>query len=281
MVTTTRHVAIALVLGVLGGAACAQAVTFVPVSRQIRRSDSGWQLAYRQIFEHYSEYAPNGSSSPYGPIADSEHGILRGGALGYRHQGDHLGYGAVAAYTEGTTAYQGFTQDYKTATYTPLMSHTGNDRTEARLWVNYAFALSALPNLAIVPGIMAGDEHWERRTSDGDHETYNAFYAAGRLAFEHAMGPVVLSVSAEAGRLIHPTMTATFAPHQTFALGARQWVGYGIRVTYNIDRDVSVYASYAEDRYQWGQSPIVNGLYEPASHTTLGQASAGVLIRGL
>jgi hypothetical protein len=280
MATISRKVAITLVAGVLGGVVRAHAAIFVPVSRPIQRAGSGWQISYRQVFEQYTEYAGQGSSLPGGSIADSERGDLRGGALGYRYQGGVLGYGAVVADTEGQTTYEGFTQNVQTATDTPLTAETGNHRFEARLWLDSAFALPALPNLAFVPGIVAGDEHWDRHTSDGDHETYNTAFAAGRLALEHAMGPVVLLVSASAGRTLRPQVTATFAPDHTFALRAASWIAYRVRLTYNVDRDMSFYVSYVLNRYHWGQSAIDNGLYEPASHTTLGQASAGVLIRG-
>jgi len=279
MTTMGMRSAMALVFGVLGGVGGAHAAFWGAVSPQTQRADSGWQVAYAHVFQQYTEYAPTGSSFPYGPVVDSENGGLQGGSLGYRHESAHLGYGGTVTDTEGATRYQGYTQDPLTATYTPLTAQTRNNLGDLNMWMNYAFAPSALPNLAILPGVELGDDHWDRFTSDGDHETYNSFYGAGRLVVEHAMGPVVLALSAAVGRTIHPTVTATLA-HHTFVLGAQDWLQYRVRLTYNITRAASVFASYTETRYRFGQSATANGVYEPASLTRQGLAEAGVLIRG-
>lgn len=271
--------AMALALGMFAGVPCAQAAVFGAVSQETQHADSGWQVAYAHVFQQYTEYAPTGSSFPYGPVVDSENGGLQGGSLGYRHESAHLGYGVVATDTQGATSYQGYTQDPLTATYTPLAAQTRNHLADLKGWVNYAFAPSALPNLAILPGMEIGDNRWDRFTSDGDHETYNSFYGAGRLVLEHAMGPVVLALSAAVGRTLHPTVTATLV-HHTFVLGAQDWLQYQVRLTYNVTRYASVFASYTETRYRFGRSATANGVYEPASLTRQGLAEAGVLMRG-
>lgn len=271
---------IVMVCGVVGLLAgnCAHGAMLGPVEHSVRQAESGWQIAYARMGERYAEYAAPGSTFTAGATVDSEQGPLSGGAVGYRHESRHLAYGVVYSEETGDTSYQGYSQDPQTASYTPLTGRTQNARDKVQAWLRYAFTPGGLSNLVILPGVLVGGERWRRVTPDQNTETYQYECIAGTLTLQHAMGPVVLSVSGAMGRTLYPVLHSSLID-QTLHLGTAPWRRYAIQLTYDAIPAFSLFARYAQTRFGFGMSQASSGVYEPHSQTTEEQGELGMLVR--
>ena len=257
----------------------AQATIFGPVSAQTQQANSGLLLGFTETHQSYTEYPPAGSGAP-NPL-DSQTGTLPGVELGYQRQDAHIGWGVAVNVSRGNTTYSGYTQNLSTGALTPDTAQTMNGLVGVHGWFDYGFAPSAAPNLSFTPGILVGLHAWDRNNSanpGGYSETYGGYYAAVRLLTQYAIGPVVLGLTTDAGRLLDSSMNNGL-DGETYILGNGPWTRLGLKATYNVFSGASVFVSYSRTTFTYGQSSVhADGFMEPNSKTVNDAAEAGVNI---
>lgn len=254
----------------------AHAALLGPISEQTQEANTGLILGFTETDQRYTEFPPvAGLPNPL----DSQTGTIPGIELGYQNQHSLIGWGIVFNVGHGTTTYQGYRENLQTGALTTDMVPTGNITIGGHGWIDVGFSPRALPALSFAPGLLLGIHSWGRNNANnpgGSNEVYGNGYVAVRLLTRYAYGPVVVGLTTDAGRAFHASMQGG-PDGGVFPLGDGPWDRVGLTVTYNMFSAASLFVSYSETMFRYGQSAVdANGYMEPSSRTINNQAEVGI-----
>ncbi len=278
-----RHLLVAAVAAATLGMGTAHAGIFNPIGPQIREANTNWGLAFLEQRMNYAETPPpfqHYTTPPPNPL-DSETGTIPGLEWFVGRQWEHFGFNVNVSVLYGHTHYQGVIENLTTGAFTPASTTTKDFLQGVQVRLDYGF--SPARHWAILPGIVGGFGGWARdvgyNTSiGGDLETYTYAYYAGRLAVAYAMGPVVVDVHGDYGRTSSAELSDTYGK---FRLGSTPWKQLGLRVTWNVDRRLSLFIKANRTQFGFGHSSLTQVWVEPTSTTTNTTAEIGFIDHNL
>jgi hypothetical protein len=183
------------------------------------------------------------------------------------------------AYATGHTRYNGYLYDSMTDTYTPYRSTTDTTTFDTEIKVGKGFVLGNYVQLT--PYISYAFHSWNRdmEANDSAHgyvETYyHGAYNVGTLA-QFAFTPKLVGhVDSSIGRTSGARMYADDTDDE-YKLGSRTIFTVDVGLTYLVGKKWSVNGGYRLNKFSYGESPVVNGYYEPESKTKLQTIYLGV-----
>ncbi len=183
---------------------------------------------------------------------------------------DNLYLKGSAALAHGQTRYNG----YYLNTTTPLRSTTDTTTFDLEGKIGKGYAVGSRAQLT--PYLNLAFHEWLRDLSEDQKEYYWHFtYGVGVLG-QYALSPHwVMHADAGIGRTALGRMYANDTD-DTYHLGARTIYTLDVGLTYLADRKWSVHGGYRLSKFKYGESPVINGYYEPESTTKLQTIYVGV-----
>jgi hypothetical protein len=149
-------------------------------------------------------------------------------------------------------------------------SITGPDGANVR---NFDFRLGkgfGSPVFMITPFFGIGYHEWDRKVNNGEDYS-NGYYGAGILLQYSPLQRFVFSVDALIGQTFDASVLVNanpgFNPTTTLDLGSSTLYKVGVSADYAITPIIHVNAEVEWVGFDYGISPVVNGILEPNSHT--------------
>lgn len=226
-------------------------------------------LDYREV----DNYGMTGTGT-----LDSEKGtqfMFEGSAT---RQGDVFGISDVytslaVSYSHGTTNYDGYLQstDGSSAALIPYQSSTTDSTTDVTLKVGKGFRFAAAGHPAqVTPYVRYGFHNWVRNLGDGSEYGYKETYShnelgAGVLGQYAFTNKLVGSVDGSVSATISPKMKADGIGDFSLKSKATETVSVGF--DYAVTPALHVNGRYQFTHFEYGQSDISNGAFEPTSKT--------------
>ncbi len=126
------------------------------------------------------------------------------------------------------------------------------------------------PNFMIIPFFGIGHHEWDRKVNTGE-DYANGYYGAGLLLQYSPFQRFVLSADALVGRTFDANVAVNaipgLSPPLSLELGASTLYKLGISGDYAVTPIIHVNAGVEWTGFDYGMSPVVDGLLEPESRT--------------
>ncbi|HEX5126369.1 MAG TPA: hypothetical protein VFW00_06490 [Rhodocyclaceae bacterium] len=221
-----------------------------------------------------------------GSVLDSEKGTQPSVKLSYTAQGDlvdeskiyvrDLYFNMSYAYSDGKTQYDGYLQNLQTGALTPYNTRTKVSTSDFQMKIGKGFVFFPSKSLQITPYASYRWRSWKRDSSSdqfGYLEQYDHSAIALGSRLQAAVTPrLVVSLDGSVGRIQNANLTVQ---HELkFELGSKPIYTAGIDFDYALN-NWHINAGYQYTRFEYGESPVVSGFFEPASRTTLYDLYAG------
>lgn len=230
----------------------------------------------------YQEYNPRVSMNPL----DSESGkqpalklrfSLQGSLLGMRNLYTHV----ALSYAQGSTHYQGFSQNLVTNATAPLSASTHDDTYAGSVRFGKGFVFGENCNYQLTPELVYSYDTWHRSVGGGISMGYLEVYkhqAAGvGLMGQAAYGRWVFGLTLTGEKTFSASMSSPFA--QSLSLGGRYANSEDLNVDYRMSRSQHLTLALEHSHFLYGHSAVVAAqgsyLQEPSSETNLNSVYAG------
>jgi opacity protein-like surface antigen len=240
--------------------------TILRANNQVSFSVGAHNLDYREL---------DRTGVTGGGDLDSEKGTQAAFEAAIRRQGDVFGfhniYTSVAVdVSRGHTNYDGYLQSLDGASgLIPFKNSTTNTTTDVIVKVGKGFALGQRAQAQVTPYLQYGFHNWVRDMQGeyGYKETYSHHTLGGGVMGQYAFtNRIVGSVDANASATINPKMsTALFGGD--FKLKTKAVESVSVGVDYALTDRLHANASYRFTHFEYGQSGVNGGAYEPDSKT--------------
>ncbi|RJX32146.1 MAG: hypothetical protein C4516_05830 [Oxalobacter sp.] len=247
--------------------------TLVAANPTIEAVNNQWTFSLGKQRMDYHEY-DNYDDVPTRYL-DSETGSQPAFAVSYVRQMntnavENLYLKGAMAFAHGETRYNGYLYNSGTGVYTPYRTTTDTTTFDLEGKIGKGFAIGRQAQLT--PYVNLSFHEWIRDMSDdpyGYKEIYWHYaYGVGVLGQYAFSSHLVAHLDASIGRTTLGRMWADDTDN-TYHLGARPVKTLDVGLTYLIDKKWSVHGGYRLTKFEYGESPVVHGYYEPESTTKL------------
>lgn len=242
------------------------AAGFAAANPAIEAVNNQWSVSIGKQRMDYHEY-DNYNQVPTRYL-DSETGSQPWISASYTRQFntnniENLYLKASVAFAHGNTRYNG----YYLGTTTPVRSTTNTTTFDLDGKIGKGYAIGSRGQLT--PYFNLSFHEWIRELSEDQKEYYWHYaYGVGVLG-QYAFTPhFVAHVDAGIGRTTLGRMYADDID-ETFHLGARPVKTLDVGLTYIVDKTWNIHGGYRLTKFEYGESPVVSGYYEPESTTKL------------
>ena len=248
--------------GAVGVAHANEAI--VNANNQVSLSVGASNLNYHEL----DDYGVTG-----GGYLDSEKGTQPAFKLEATRQGSVFGINNIylsshVQLAKGNTDYTGYLQD-EFGDLTPYTARTKDTTVDVGFKVGYAFQIPSLPNAQVTPYVAYSFQNWVRDMTPspyGYKETYHHSTASVGVLGQYALSDrLVASADFNYGRTFGAGLSADGIAD--FTLGNSNVFGGGVGIDYAYTKAIHVNASYSISKFNFGQSDINNGYFEPNSRT--------------
>jgi hypothetical protein len=207
---------------------------------------------------------------------DSENGVQPAVQIGYTAQFDALNvrdlYLATSlTFARGHTSYNGYLQGYDSSgnyVLEPFQNNTTSTTIDYSLKAGKTFKFGQGNRFGVTPYIAYAYHYWNRDMQGeyGYTEHYSQSILGGGVLGQYAVtNRLVASLDLNAGATLGPKMSTGGSD---FSLGSSAQESLTLGADYALTRHLHVNGHYSLTHFQYGQSPVVNGYYEPNSRTT-------------
>ena len=231
----------------------------------------------------YHEYDPTAGVNPL----DSESGKQPALQLSFGLQGRLLGvknwYMHVNLdYAQGSTHYQGYTQNLASNTLSPWSTGTHDDTYAGTVRLGKGFSFGSNCQFQLTPEVVYSYDNWHRNTGFGTGIGYLEVYkhqAAGiGLLGQWNIGRLVVGLQGTGEKTFNASMSSPFAG--SASLGGRYANSASLNFDYRLAGSQHVTLSLQHSHFLYGHSPVLySGLgvlvQEPNSETNLNSVYAG------
>ena len=259
----------------LAAAVLASTVSIAHADTTIARANNQVWLSIGGEHVNYSETDTTGITGT--GTLDSEKGTLPAIQLGVTKQFDafnvhNLFVQASLTAARGHTNYDGYLEGFDSLgnfELVPFQNNTRSTTVDFGLKLGKSFAFGPGSRAQLTPYISYGYHYWDRNMEGqyGYEEKYSHSVLGGGLLAQYALTDrLVTSIDANAGATIGAKMkTGGFSD---FGLGSKAQEQLTLGADYAVTRKLHVNASYSLTHFEYGQSAMNNGYYEPDSRTT-------------
>lgn len=272
-----RGFAVFAAMAALSFFATANAATVREMNNQVQVYAGSSKLDYQEI----DNYGQTGTG-----ILDSEKGSQTAFGIKASAQVDfgsvnnvYLEAGVRSAH--GTTRYDGYLQDTSGASPTLIPYSAGGTKAkimDLSLKIGKGFVL-AFGNQQLTPFVGLAYRTWVRDSSGSDfgyREDYSHSTASLGLRYQVMVLPkTMLEAEAAMGKTMSPQMKLV-ADGSVYKLKTAGTSDVHVGVVQLISQHVSMHFNVDRKAFKYGESPSVNGFYEPESKTTETALSVGV-----
>ena len=236
----------------------------VRANNQVSVSVGAHNLDYREL---------DNSGVTGGGDLDTEKGTQTAFEAAVKRQGDVLGFHNIytsmsVGVSTGHTNYSGYLQSMDGSSgLIPFDNSTSNTTTDVLVKVGKAFDFG--PRAQATPYVQYGFHNWVRDMQGqyGYKETYSHHTLGGGVLGQYAFSPrLVGSLDANVSAILGPKMSASIFSND-FNLKAKASESVSVGVEYAFTDRLHANASYRFTHFEYGQSGVNNGAFEPDSKT--------------
>jgi hypothetical protein len=184
---------------------------------------------------------------------------------------DFYAQASVSA-ARGHTSYDGYLQGYDANgnfVLEPFQNSTTSTTVDVNLKLGKSFRFGPASRAQLTPYVSYGYHHWTRDMHGqyGYTEDYQQSVLGGGMLGQYAITDrLVASVDANFGATLGAKMST--AGFSDFSLGSKAQEQITLGADYAVSRNLHVHGTYSLTHFEYGQSAVNNGAYEPDSRTT-------------
>jgi len=243
--------------------------------------NSNNQLSFSAGASNLNYHELDNSGVTGGSYLDSEKGTQPAFKLDLTRQGSVLGVDNIYVNTQvefarGNTDYTGYLQD-AFGDLTPYDSRTKDTTVDVGLKVGKSFSFARVPNAQVTPYVGYSYESWIRDMSGqyGYKETYHHSTASVGVLGQYAFtSDLVGSTDFSYGRTFGAGLSADGIAD--FTLGNANVYSGGVGLDYAYSKAWHINGSYSIAKFDYGQSGVSDGYFEPNSRTIVQKFYVGV-----